>query len=252
MAHTYEDGARVRRVGDPLLVGTVRETVRGRADDEIVYVTWDDRTGTFGMSIDQITPELTEAEMAAYLQSKLSEATEGRVSPLLPHEREQAARRLERQSLPGGGYVPVHRPKQGGKTSELEAMKEDVQVATIAQYLHQAEKQTTSFTHNLGFHRDIARLLYKDGIRFGPEDQGTGSTPPDELPDDELPGMWEKADFMGGETEVRPRHSIERIVQELRRRANFPKDVPERAYLIGIRFLLTEAADAIERLQRGH
>lgn len=69
------------------------------------------------------------------------------------------------------GYRPVSRPRQGGKTSELKAMEEDVQVATIAQHLHQAEKQTTSFTHNLGFHRDIAKILHAAGIRYVPQEE---------------------------------------------------------------------------------
>lgn len=88
---------------------------------------------------------------------------------LSPAEVEQAAARLRRG--PDSIYAAVSRPRQGGKTTELEAMKEDVQVATLAQFLHQAEKRTTSFTHNLGFHRQIAQLLYSDGVRYVPEDQ---------------------------------------------------------------------------------
>lgn len=89
------------------------------------------------------------------------------------------------------GYRPVSRPRQGGKTSELKAMEEDVQVATIAQYLQQAEKNTTSLTHNLGFHRVIAQRLYIDGIRFVPqEDQGTDTVASEDIPGE--PGLlWE-------------------------------------------------------------
>ncbi len=46
-------------------------------------------------------------------------------------------------------------------------------------------------------------------------------------------------------------YTPERIIAELRRRANLPKDAPERAYLVGIRHLLTEAAEALEAATAG-
>lgn len=43
---------------------------------------------------------------------------------------------------------------------------DDEQIGAIAQALHQAEKETTSFTHNLQFHRGIARKIYEKGVRM--------------------------------------------------------------------------------------
>ena len=96
---------------------------------------------------------------------------------LTPTEVEQAAARLRRG--PGSIYATNSRARQAGKNTEVTAAlvgdlrssldeHEARQVGAIAQALHQAERATTSFTHNLGYHRDIACKIYDMGVRFSP------------------------------------------------------------------------------------
>lgn len=64
-----------------------------------------------------------------------------------------------------------------------------------------------------------------------------------EAPEDIYPGLATKhtMDWVASDTG--------RLVGELRRRANLPADVPEKAFLVGIRHLLKSAADAIDAPQ---
>lgn len=94
-----------------------------------------------------------------------------------PAEAEQAAARLRRgvDSI----YGVNARARQAGKNTEAAiqaALVGDLQsslnehearqVGAIAQALHQAEKHTTSFVHNLQYHRIIAQRIYNEGVRF--------------------------------------------------------------------------------------
>lgn len=107
---------------------------------------------------------------------------------LTPAEAEQAAARLRRG--PGSVYgVQNHRlltPEQEARAKALAERDQqravtaaivgdlqrdvdthkEMQIGAIAQAMHQAEKATTSFTHNLQYHRDIARKIYDVGVRF--------------------------------------------------------------------------------------
>ena len=94
-----------------------------------------------------------------------------------PAEAEQAAARLRRgvDSI----YGVNARARQAGKNTEAAIQsalvgdlqrslneREAQQVGAIAQAMHQAEKATTSFTHNLQYHRVLAQRMYNDGVRF--------------------------------------------------------------------------------------
>lgn len=92
-----------------------------------------------------------------------------------PAEAEQAAARLRRG--PESIYAVNERARQAGKNTEVTAAlvgdlqsslseHEARQVGAIAQAMHQAEKATTSFTHNLQYHRVLAQRMYNDGVRF--------------------------------------------------------------------------------------
>lgn len=80
-------------------------------------------------------------------------------APLRPEKAELAKGLAEKDSLQVSGAIV------GDLMSSMDA-HEEKQIGAIAQALHQAEKATTSFTHNLGFHRDIARKVYEMGVRF--------------------------------------------------------------------------------------
>ena len=109
---------------------------------------------------------------------------------LTPAEAEQAAARLRRgpDSIYGVRQHRTMTPEQAERAKELAERDQtrgldgaivgdllasldahaEKQIGAIAQALHQAEKATTSFTHNLGYHRDIARKVYDMGVRFSP------------------------------------------------------------------------------------
>lgn len=82
----------------------------------------------------------------------------GEASTLTPAEAEQAARRLRR----GPDFTAALVGDLQASLNEHEAR----QVGAIAQAMHQAEKMTTSFTHNLAYHKVLAQRMYNDGVRF--------------------------------------------------------------------------------------